>query len=133
MSKNSTWFSLAALALLAAACFMPWTYHGDIDKTFTGFFTEKNIYGKPAKSLLFLGGLTTLLAFIPKIWAKRMALLVAGLNIAYAVKNFLIFGSCYQGYCPEKKIGLFLMLLATVGLMVAALFPKGEIPRDNAS
>ena len=129
MSKYSQWISLGALVLLAAACFMPWTYHADIDRSFTGFFSEKNIYGKPGKTLLVLGGLTCLLAFLPKVWAKRTALLIAGLNLAYAIKNFLIFGACYQGYCPEKKAGLFLMLGATALLLLASLFPKGELPQ----
>ena len=128
MSKYSQWITLGALVLLAVACFMPWTYHADIDRSFTGFFSEKNIYGKPGKTLLVLGGLTGLLAFLPKIWAKRAALLVGGLNLAYAIKNFLIFGACYQGYCPEKKAGLFLMLGATALLLLAALFPKGSLP-----
>ena len=131
MSKYSQWISLGALALLAAACFMPWTFHADIDKSFTGFFSEKNIYGKPGKTLLVLGGLSCLLAFLPMVWAKRTALLVAGLNLAYAIKNFLIFGACYQGYCPEKKAGLFLMLGASALLLFASLFPKGTLPAST--
>ena len=25
---------------------MPWTYHADLRKYFTGFFSEKDVYGK---------------------------------------------------------------------------------------
>ena len=132
MARYSRWIALGAFLLLAAACFLPWTYHGDIQKTFNGFFSEKNIYGKPAKFLLIAGGFSALFAFMPKLWLKRTALFLSGLNVAYAIKTFLMYGACYLGYCPEKKIGLFLMLISTILLLVAAMFPAGEIKDQPA-
>jgi hypothetical protein len=78
-----------------------------------------------------MGGLGTLLAFLPALWAKRTALLVNGLTMAYAIKNLLLFGSCYQGYCPEKKPGLFLMLIAAALILFASLFPQGELKKET--
>jgi hypothetical protein len=130
MAIYSRWIALSAFILLTAVCFLPWTFHADIQKTFTGFYTENNIYGKPAKFLLIFGGLSTLFAFLPKLWLKRTALFLSGLNVAYGIKTFLMFGACYQGYCPEKKIGLFLMLISTIILMIAAMFPAGEIKQQ---
>jgi hypothetical protein len=127
MSKYSNWISFTGLALLTIACFLPWTYHADIDRVFTGFFSEKNVYGKPGRALLVLAFLSALCSFLPRVWAKRAGLLVAALNLAYAIKNFLVFGACYQGYCPEKKAGLYLMLFSTILLLVSALFPKGNL------
>jgi hypothetical protein len=132
MARYSRWIALCAFLLLTAACFLPWTFHADIQKTFTGFYTENNIYGKPGKFLLIFGGLSALFAFIPKLWLKRTALFLSGLNVAYGIKTFLMFGACYQGYCPEKKIGLFLMLISTILLMMAAMFPAGEIKQPAA-
>jgi hypothetical protein len=132
MSRYTPWISLAAYLLLVASCFMPWTYHADLGKHFTGFFSEANTYGKPAKMLLALGGLCAIFSITPMLWGKRAALFVAGLNFAYAIKTFLVYGSCYRGYCPEKETGLFLMLAATVVLMVASMFPKG-ILKDTKS
>jgi hypothetical protein len=130
MSKYSNWISFTGLAMLTIACFLPWTYHADIDRVFTGFFSEKNVYGKPGRTLLVLAFLSALCAFLPRVWAKRTGLLVAALNLAYAIKNFLVFGACYQGYCPEKKPGLFLMLFSTILLLTTALFPQG-IPKKE--
>ncbi len=132
MAIYTRWIALSAFILLAVACFLPWTFHADIQKTFTGFYTEKNMYGRPAKFLLIFGGLSALFAFIPKLWLKRTALFMSGLNVAYGIKTFLMFGACYQGYCPEKKIGLFLMLISTILLMIAAMFPAGEIKQQPA-
>jgi hypothetical protein len=135
MATYSRWIALCAFLVLALACFLPWTFHADIQKTFTGFYSENNIYGKPGKFLLISGGLTALFAFIPRLWLKRTALFISGLNVAYGIKTFLMYGACYQGYCPEKKTGLFLMLISTVLLLLAAMFPAGEIKKqtDNPS
>ena len=127
MLRYSKWISLFAFVLLLVACFLPWTYHADVNQDFTGFYSAKNIYGKPAKLLLIFAGITTLCAFVPVLWMKRTALLVGGLNVAYGIKNFLLFGSCYLGYCPEKKIGLFLMLLSTVLVFLMSFFPDGKV------
>jgi hypothetical protein len=127
MVRYSKWISLFAFVLLLVACFLPWTYHADVNQDFTGFYSAKNIYGKPAKLLLVFAGLTTLCAFVPVLWMKRTALLVGGLNVAYGIKNFLLFGSCYLGYCPEKKIGLFLMLLTTILIFLMSFFPEGKV------
>jgi hypothetical protein len=127
MAIYSKWVALCAFLLLTMACFLPWTFHADIQKTFTGFYTENNIYGRPGKFLLIFGGFSAFFAFIPKLWLKRTALFLSGLNVAYGIKTFLMYGACYQGYCPEKKFGLFLMLICTFFLLAAAMFPAGDI------
>ena len=127
MVRYSKWISLFAFVLLLVACFLPWTYHADVNQDFTGFYSAKNMYGKPAKLLLVFAGITTLCAFVPVLWMKRTALLVGGLNVAYGIKNFLLFGSCYLGYCPEKKIGLFIMLIATILIFLMSFFPDGKV------
>lgn len=127
MVRYSKWISLFAFVLLLVACFLPWTYHADVNQDFNGFYSAKNIYGKPAKLLLVFAGITTLCAFVPVLWMKRTALLVGGLNVAYGIKNFLLFGSCYLGYCPEKKIGLFIMLIATILIFLMSFFPDGKV------
>ena len=127
MVRYSKWISLFAFVLLLVACFMPWTYHADVGQSFNGFYSEKNLYGKPAKLILVLAGITTLCSFIKVLWLKRTALLVGGLNVAYGIKNFLLFGSCYLGYCPEKKAGLFLMLFATIVVFLMTFFPDGKV------
>ena len=131
MVRYSKWISLFAFVLLLVACFMPWTYHADVGQSFNGFYSEKNLYGKPAKLILVLAGITTLCSFIKVLWIKRTALLVGGLNVAYGIKNFLLFGSCYLVYCPEKKDWLFLMLLATILVFLMTFFPDGKVKSNN--
>ena len=126
MVRYSKWISLLAFLLLLGACFMPWTFHADINKSFNAFFTERNMYGKPGKLLLILAGITTACSFVKVLWLKRTAFLAGGLSVAYAIKNFLLFGSCYRGYCPEKQIGLYLMLLCSILIFIMAFLPEGN-------
>ena len=127
MAKYSKWIGLAGFGLLMLACFLPWTYHADIDKTFTGFFSEKNMYGKPGKFLLILAGISVASSFANLVWMKRVGLFLSAINVAYAVKTFLVFGSCYLGYCPEKKTGLWLMIISSFIVFIASLFPDGKV------
>ncbi len=119
----------AAIALLIA-CFIPWAYYPDLDKTFNGFFSEGNAYGKPGKVFIFLAVVSIALFIIPRIWAKRFNMLVVALTIAYAVKSYVLFTACYRGICPDKKFGIFLILISSVIMMIAAVTPDLKL-RDS--
>ena len=112
---------LAAALLLIIVCFLPWTYHADIDKTFTGFFSERGMYGKPGKFFIFFAVLSIVLILLPKIWAKRVHIFVAALMVAYAIKTYILFTSCYNAYCPEKKMGIYLVLILSLVQFVFSL------------
>jgi hypothetical protein len=121
--KYSQWIGIAAALLLIAACFMPWAYFPDLGKDFTGFFSEKNIYGRPGKVLIFFSVIEIPLFLIPKVWAKRTNIFVSALAIAFAIKSYVLYTSCSGGLCPDKKIGIFLVLAAALIALVAALLP----------
>ncbi|MBS1936115.1 MAG: hypothetical protein JST96_19100 [Bacteroidetes bacterium] len=129
--KYSHWIGLAFAVLLVIACFMPWAYYPDIDKVFTGFFSEQNRYGKPGKVLIFFSVIATILFFIPRIWAKRFNMLITALNFAFAIKSFLLFSSCYRGICPEKKTGIFLIVISAVIMLVVSLLPDMKLKENN--
>ncbi len=126
----SKWVALFAALLLILACFLPWAYYPDIDKIFTGFFSEKNIYGKPGKWLTVMAILSTICHFLPQVFYKRLNLLMMALNLAYAIKSYIIYAACYHGYCPEKKIGIYVMLFASILLMASAVFPSGSVKTE---
>ena len=134
--KYSQWIGVGAALLLMAACFMPWAYYPDLDKVFTGFFSELNRYGKPGKVLIFFCVIEIILFLLPKIWAKRANILVAGMAIAFSVKSFILYSACYKGICPERRVGLWLVLIASVITVIAALTPdlpvKTEQPEPSA-
>jgi len=124
-----------ACLLLAISCFLPWAYYPDLHKSFTGFFSEQNMYGRPGKVFIFFAISSLALIFINKIWAKRTLIFFAALNIGYLLKTYVIFTSCYNTYCPQKQYGLYLLILSSVVLLIAAFFPdlKLEIKDEDSS
>jgi hypothetical protein len=129
--KYSQWIGMAAAFLLIAACFMPWAYFPDLGKNFTGFFSEKNIYGRPGKVLIFFSAAEIVLFAIPRVWAKRANILVSALTIAFAIKSYILYTACYGGLCPDKKVGIFLVLGSAVITLVAALLPDLPIRTEE--
>ncbi len=120
---------MAACIVLMIACFSPWTYHDDLHKTFTGFFTEKNMYGKPGKFLFFFSVLSTTLILIPKLWAKRTHILLSAFMLGYAIKTYILFTSCYNAYCPEKKYGIYLMMISCIVILLVSILPDMRAPK----
>ena len=125
--KYSQWLGILALALLVISSFLPWTYHPDLDKTFTGFFSENNVYGRPGRVLFVFAFLSALCFVIRRVWAKRINFFVCAVIVAYAFRNFIIFSGCYRGICPEKKEGLWLMIIAAIVSLVMAVIPDIKI------
>ncbi|CAN5685465.1 hypothetical protein BH11BAC3_BH11BAC3_17760 [soil metagenome] len=109
---------------------MPWAYYNDAsitnlsERTFTGFYSYKNNYGKPGKLLVLIALIVLTLMLLPKIWAKRSNLFVCALAVGYSIKSYILFSSCYNAYCPDKKAGLYLMLFTTIVMLVASAFPN---------
>jgi hypothetical protein len=64
-----------------------------------------------------------LFTFVQKIWAKRSNLIVGALNIAWALRNYFLITMCRAGECPEKKIAIYLVVAASLLMLVSALFP----------
>src|ERR1700748_876984 len=100
--KFSTLIGILASLVLIAGCYAPWAYYPDIDQTFTGFYSAQNYYGHPGKALVVLSILCMLCFIIPRIWAKRVNLLLTVITFSFGIKSYLLFTSCYRGTCPEK-------------------------------
>ena len=125
--KYSKWVGITACIILIVSCFLPWTYHADLNKTFTGFFSEKNMYGKPGKFLVVFSIISIALILLPKIWAKRTHLFLSALSFGYAVRTFILFTSCYNAYCPEKKGGIWLMIISCFIILIVSVFPDMKL------
>jgi hypothetical protein len=127
--KYSNLVGIFAAAAMMVACFLPWAYYPDLDKAFTGFFSQHNIYGRPGFFFLFLGTAAILLFLIPRVWAKRSNLLVSALIMAFAVKTCVLFTACYRGTCPTMRVGLYLLLASTGLLLIAAVLPDMKLKK----
>lgn len=119
-------------ALLIISSFLPWAYYPDLHKTFNGFFSENNNYGKPGIFFTFFALVGMLLIYIDKIWAKRTMIFVSALTLGYMIKTFILFTSCYNTICPDKRIGIYLLVVSCIVMMVVALFPDMKVQTKNA-
>jgi hypothetical protein len=115
---------IVACITLIISCFLPWVHYADINQTFNGFYSYKNEYGKPGKFLVLLACVTLIFTLLPKVWAKRANLFICALTLAYTIKTFILFGSCYNNYCPEKLFGIYLIVACAAIMLVASGFPK---------
>lgn len=129
--KYSQWIGIAAAIILVIAGFLPWTYHPDLDKNFTGFFTENNVYGKPGRVFIVLSAVTIIFFAIQRIWAKRWNVFMCAIVLSYAIKSFIVYSGCYRGICPDKKAGLWIMLLSAILMMAMSLFPDMKLKAEE--
>jgi len=129
--KHYKWIGSCFSALLIASCLMPWTYYKDLNKNFTGFFSEQNMYGKPAVFFIFFAIASIVMIHIDKVWAKRAHIFLAALNLGYLIKTYILFTACYNAYCPEKKPGLYLVILSSAVLLIVSLFPDSKVAKQR--
>jgi hypothetical protein len=125
--KNYKIIGWLACALLIVSCFVPLVYYADLNKNFTGFFSEKNIYGKPGVFFVFIAMVSAIFIYLDKIWAKRTHIFFSALNLGYLIKTYILFTSCYNAYCPEKKSGIYLLIFSCVLLFIVSLFPDMKL------
>jgi hypothetical protein len=125
------WIGLVAVILLVVSCFTPWVIIASKNITVSGVDATGTNFGKPGYVHFVLSFFFILFHLVPKIWAKRWNMLIVALNIAWAIRNYFIISACRDGECPEKQIGLYLVLSASVLMLVSALFPDVKLTEEK--
>jgi hypothetical protein len=121
------WIGLLAAIALVAACFFPWVFIESKNITVSGIKSTGTSFGKPGYFHFFLAAFYVVFNFTPRIWAKRMNLLITALNLGWAARNYLLISACAGGECPEKKAALYIVLISSFIMLVTALVPKLEL------
>jgi len=125
------WTGIVAAVLLVISCFLTWVVIVSRNIIVTGVNAAGTNYGKPGYFNLLMTLFFLAFTLIPKIWAKRVNLLVTALNLAWAVRNYFIISACSAGDCPEKHTGIFLLLLASAVMLVSSLVPDLKLPEQK--
>ena len=125
------WTGIVAAVLLVISCFLTWVVIVSRNIIVTGVNAGGTNYGKPGYFNLLMTLFFLAFTLTPKIWAKRINLLVTAMNLAWAVRNYFIISACSAGDCPEKHTGIFLLLLASVLMLVSSLFPDLKLPEQK--
>ena len=117
------WTGIAAAILLIISCCMTWVIIPSNNITVSGIDTTGTNFGKPAYFHFFTISLFLLFTLTPRVWAKRSNLLVTAINMGWAVRNYFMVTLCRGGECPEKHLAVYLILLASILMLVSALLP----------
>jgi len=109
---------------------MPWVFVPGLNITLSGVngYVSENLYlGKPL--IFYLIFLTIMIIFfvLPKIWAKRINVFLGAIVLGYSIYNYLLFTLCREGVCPEKKKGIYLLLVSALIVQMMTFFPKINI------
>jgi len=130
--KYSKWVGLLAAIAIIAVCYLPWVYVPQVNLEIGGMYASgPQNFGRPGLMNCILSVVAIILFLAPFIWAKRTNIFVVAFNIAWAVRNYLLLSRCYGGECPEKKTGLYLLLLASLVMMAAAFVPDIAIKEEK--
>lgn len=127
--RHMKWVGLAAAVLMIVSCISPWAIIESKNLTLSGIDTTGTNYGKPGYFHFFMTAFFLICNFIPRIWAKRTNLLLTALNLGWAIRNYFIISACAGGECPVKASGIYMILLASVLMLVSALFPDIKLPQ----
>jgi hypothetical protein len=130
MKHSQTIGILASLAVIGV-CFMPWCIIVSHNIIVSGIEAKGTDFGRPGLMNIVFSTLSILFFLTPKIWAKRINVLIAALNIAWSFRNYLVVTSCDGGECPEKKAGIFLLLILSAIILAMTFFPRIALPQDR--
>lgn len=129
--RYSKWVGIFGVVLLYIAAYQPWITVVSKNITITGMDTAGTNFGKPALMNLIVGGISAVFLLYSSVMAKRANIFFCAFNIAWVIRNYVLISMCRGGECPEKKFGLYLLMLSAVIIMLASLFPDIKIKAET--
>jgi len=129
--KYSQLFGVLACIAQVLVCFMPWSFVAEQNILITGMNSAVRDYGKPGLVNIILSGVMSLFFIIPTIWAKRINVVIAAINIAWSVRNFLLMSVCYGGECPQKRAGIYLLMAVSIFILIMTFMPPIKVEQKQ--
>ena len=121
--RYSTHIGIAATIALVMVCFAPWVYIPSIKTTITGFFAEGTNYGHPGLMHCIMSVFAIVFFLLKNVVAKRTNIFFCGFNFAWSLRNFLLITHCELGECPEKKWGIYFVVILSFLMMLMSFLP----------
>ncbi len=125
--KYSQLLGLLACIGQIFVCFLPWSFVAEKNILITGMNAAVTDFGKPGLMNIMLGGLMGVLFAIPVLWAKRINVVVAAINIAWSIRNYLLVSGCHFGECPENRLGIYALLSLSFIILILTFFPPVKL------
>ena len=129
--KYSQTVGVLAVVALVGICFMPWVYIASQNITVTGMYSKGTSFGRFGLTSIALGIVSAILFVIPTVGAKRTNFLIAAINFAWSIKNYIVMTACLYGDCPDKKAGIFLQFAVSLVILVMTFLPKIDLSKEH--
>lgn len=130
--KYSQYIGIAVAGIIIWLCFQTWVIIPQKQILVSGLETAGTRFGRPGMLHIWFSGISVLLFILPYIWAKRFNVFFTAVNLAWAIRNFIIISGCFMGECPEKQLAIYLLPVAAGLLFLMALLPKINLPPAKA-
>lgn len=122
--KYSQLLGIIAIIFLSAVCYLPWSFIPDKNIVITGMSTPGTMFGKPGLMHLVLAVPLIIFFIISKIWAKRINVFFAAINLAWSIRNYILLTTCFMGECPETRVWLFSELILCILILIMTFLPQ---------
>ena len=119
--------------LLIAAVFQPWIYIPSVNLTISGWHAEGTNFGKPGLVPLVLCSLMAILFLIPKVWAKLVTILLATLQLAWMIRNYILLTTSFIGEVPEKTWVLQSLIPLSLIIILMSFLSRAPLKSSNPS
>ncbi|NDA62653.1 MAG: hypothetical protein EBX50_11490 [Chitinophagia bacterium] len=129
--KYAHWIGTVACLLLIAGVFMPWVYIPSVSLTVSGWHAEGTQFGKPGLVPLVFSGLMMVLFHIPRVWSRLIILILATLQLAWMIRNYILLTSSFIGEVPEKSVYLISMVPLSILILLMGIFAKTPIKQNS--
>jgi len=130
--KYSKWIGILAAIGTVVICYQPWIYVSSAQLEIGGMLSSgKHFYGRPGLMNIIISSCAFIMFLLPFIWAKRLNIFFVAFNIAWSIRNYILLTRCYGGDCPQKKAGLYLLIIASIIMMFAAFVPDISVEQKK--
>lgn len=125
--KYSQQIGILAAIGLVISCFFPWSIIISKNLSISGFAAEGTSFGRPGLFHAIFCTASVLFFAVPRIWAKRTNVFIGAINLAWAIRNYILVSSCMLGECPEKQPALYVVLGCAIIMQLMVLFPNLQV------
>ena len=130
--KYSKWIGLLAAVSILIVCYQTWIYVPSVHLEIGGMSASgKQNFGRPGLVNMIMTIGSVIMYLLPFIWAKRTNIFFCAFNIAWAVRNYILLTKCYGGDCPSIKPALYLLLLASLIMLLMSFAPDIKVADDK--
>ncbi len=125
--KYSQYIGIFFALVLIWLCFQTWVIIPQKDIIVTGFQSEGTRFGRPGMIHLWFIGAALFLFALPFTWAKRINVFFTAINLAWAIRNYIIVSTCFMGECPEKQWAIYLLPIFAAVVFLMSLLPPTPV------